>query len=116
MSFLRKHHGVEAIIDPSSQQLSMSRFLLGIIVLIYWPVNVLCDVLLKMAHAGKMENWAVLGVMTGAIAGVYWFNSTAGIWQRGGQPVSGSWKGEREPADGDLPCTIRPPAKRPPGT
>jgi hypothetical protein len=87
MSFLRRHHVVEAITDPSSQQLSMSRFLIGVIVLIYWPVNVLCDVALRLAHAGKMDNWATLGVMTGAIAGIYWFNSTAGSWQRGGAPA-----------------------------
>ena len=99
MKFLRKHHGVETLIDPSSQQLSMSRFLLGVIVLIYWPLNVLSDVLLRLHGAGKMENWLALGTMTGAIAGIYWFNSTAGIWQRGGQPVVGSWKGEREAAD-----------------
>jgi hypothetical protein len=109
MSFLHKHQAVEAIVDPSSQQLSMSRFLLGVIVLIYWPVNVLCDVLLKVAHAGKMENWPVLGVMTGAIAGIYWFNSTAGSWQRGGIP--GSWM-----EGGDVPYIPPgpPPAKAKP--
>ena len=86
MSFLGRHKKVEAIVDPSSQQLSMSRFLLGVIVLIYWPMNCLMDFVLHLARAGKMENWAALGLMTGAIAGVYWFNSTAGAWQRQGIP------------------------------
>ena len=104
MSFLRHHQGVEAICDPSSQQLSMSRFLLGVVVLVYWPLNVLCDVILRLAHAGKMENWLALGSMTGAIAGIYWFNSTVGAWGRSGQPVVGSWKEESEPCK-------QPPAK-----
>ena len=98
MNFLRHHHGVEAICDPASQQLSMSRFLLAIIVLVYWPFNVICDVVLKLAHAGKMENWLALGTMTGAIAGIYWFNSTAGTWGRSGQPVVGSWEKKGEAA------------------
>ena len=108
MAFLRRHHGVEAIIDPASQQLSMSRYLIWLIVQIYWPVNVLSDVILKLTHTGKMENWLALGTMTGAIAGIYWFNSTVGTWQRSGQPVVGSWKGESEPGD-KAPCDPTPP-------
>jgi predicted P-loop ATPase len=86
MSFLHHHQSVEAITDPASQQLSMSRFLIGVIVLVYWPMNCVMDFILKLLHIGKMENWLALGTMTGAIAGIYWFNSTAGAWQRGGQP------------------------------
>lgn len=103
--FLGKHKGVEAICDPSSQQLSMSRFLLGVIVLIYWPMNCVMDFLLHFFKAGKMENWVVLGVMTGAIAGIYWFNSTAGSWQRKGEPVPGSWE---KAADVPAPCPKGP--------
>jgi len=82
MGWLHKHKPVEAITDPASGELSASRFLLCVIVLIYWPANCLMDFALRLFHAGKMENWAVLGVITGAVAGVYWFNSTAGAWQR----------------------------------
>ena len=86
MNFLGHHKKVEAIVDPSSQQLSMSRFLLGVVVLIYWPMNCTMDFLLRLFKAGKMENWTALGIMTGAIAGVYWFNSTAGAWRRRPKP------------------------------
>lgn len=111
MRFLGKHKAVEAIVDPSSSALSMSRILIGVIVLVYWPMNVLMDVLLHLFKAGKMENWTVLGVMTGAIAGIYWCNSVAGAWRRHGEPPESPASEKHEPENAPPP---QPKAKQAP--
>jgi len=72
---------VEFITDPSSKELSLSRFCLGIIVLIFWPICIIADF-----KGHKIIFWRELVGLTVAVAGIYAANSFGGAWA--------SWKGE----------------------
>jgi hypothetical protein len=69
--------------DPSSNQLSASRLLLMVLVLVYLPVLLVLD-----AVGVKFGNWAQFAIIVSSVAGIYWFNSTARAWKEPcGPPV-----------------------------
>ena len=69
----------EFITDPSSGQLSASRFLLMVLVLLYLPV------LLTLEALGiHFTMWVQFAVIVSSVAGIYWFNSTARAWNNPG--------------------------------
>ena len=73
--FLHGRKPVEFIVDPSSRELSMSRFCLGLIVLIFWPVCIVAELI-----GFKISFWPQLVGLTVAVAGVYGVNSFGGAW------------------------------------
>ena len=84
---------VELIIDPSSGQLSASRFLLIVLVLLYLPI------MLTLEALGIHFNmWVQFAVIIGSVAGIYWFNSAARVWRESsytaGRPPPPMPKGE----------------------
>lgn len=71
-----KRKAVEFIIDPSSGQLSASRFLLMVLVLVYLPA------LLALETIGiRFGMWAQFTIIVSSVAGIYWFNSAARVWK-----------------------------------
>jgi hypothetical protein len=76
-----KRRAVEFIIDPSSGQLSASRFLLMVLVLVYLPA------LLTLEAIGiRFGMWAQFAIIVSSVAGIYWFNSAARVWKEEGKP------------------------------
>jgi hypothetical protein len=62
--------------DPSSNQLSASRLLLMVLVLVYLPVLLVLD-----AAGVKFGNWAQFALIVGSVAGAYGANSAARAWR-----------------------------------
>ena len=93
----------EFITDPSSNALSMSRLCLGIIVCmdIIWVFS--CIKGIPPANLVAPVS-SMLGVVTGAICGVYGANSFGGAWHR----MMGSFGGSPDMATGRPKPKTRP--------
>ena len=73
---MSKRKAVELITDPSSGQLSASRLLLMVMVLIYLPAMLILE-----AFGIKMTMWNQFAAMLGSVAGAYGVNSAARVWR-----------------------------------
>lgn len=77
---MSRRKAIELITDPSSGQLSASRLLLMVLILVYLPA------LLTLEAIGiKFNAWVQFALIVGSVAGIYWFNSTARAWREGGE-------------------------------
>lgn len=79
---------VEFFTDPSSNALSMSRLGLGIIVCIVVAWTISCILGIPPANLVSPVS-SMLGIVTGAIAGIYGANSFGGAWNRSAGPGIG---------------------------
>ena len=71
---------VEFVIDPSSGELSASRLLLMVLILVYLPT------MLTLESLGvKMGFWTQFAAIVGSVAGAYGVNSAARVWRSGYQ-------------------------------
>lgn len=73
-----KRRIVEFWTDPSSGQLSASRLLLMVLILIYLPAM---GILELCGH--RMGMWGQFAMIVGSVAGAYGLNSGARAWQQG---------------------------------
>jgi hypothetical protein len=94
---MSKRKVVEFITDPSSDQLSGSRLLLMVLILVYLPALVALEVL-----GVKLGIWSYIAVIVGSVAGVYGVNSAGRVWREGGD------RGFREGQEHGPP-SIKPP-------
>jgi uncharacterized membrane protein YuzA (DUF378 family) len=62
-------------IDPQSGQYSASRALLTVLIA-DMQVLIVCDLC-----GLKFSAWAQFAIIVSAVAGIYWFNSTARVWK-----------------------------------
>ena len=74
-----KRKAIEFITDPSSGELSASRMLLMVLILVYLPALVLLDVL-----GVKLSIWTHFAMIVGSVAGVYGVNTAGRVWREGG--------------------------------
>jgi hypothetical protein len=58
----------------------MSRLALGVVVLVFFPANIVLE-----ACGVQTNAWAPLVTLAGTLAGVYGLNSAAGAWKRNGK-------------------------------
>lgn len=77
---MSKRKAVEFITDPSSSQLSASRLLLMVLILVYLPALGVLEAL-----GVKMGVWSHFAVIVVSVAGAYGANSAARVWREGGQ-------------------------------
>ena len=91
-----KRKAIEFITDPSSGELSASRMLLMVLILVYLPALVLLDVL-----GVKLSIWTHFAMIVGSVAGVYGVNTAGRVWREGGD------RGFRE---GQVPPAAPPPS------
>jgi hypothetical protein len=61
----------------------MSRLGLGVVVLVFFPVNLVLE-----ACGVRTNAWSTLAALAGTLAGVYAANSAAGAWKRNGKTDS----------------------------
>jgi len=74
-----KRKAIEFITDPSSGELSASRMLLMVLILVYLPALVTLEVL-----GVKLGIWSQIAVIVGSVAGVYGVNTAGRVWREGG--------------------------------
>jgi len=79
MSRRGRRKPVELIIDPSSGQLSASRLLLMVLILVYLPIMGACEAL-----GIRLGIWAHISVIVGSVAGVYGVNTAGRVWRSSG--------------------------------
>jgi len=79
MCCFKPHRLSELWTDPSSGELSMSRFGLGLVLLVFIPANTVLEVL-----GYHLNAWSFLTTVLGILAGIYGVNSAAGAWNRKG--------------------------------
>ena len=81
MGWLRRHKIVEAIVDPSSRELSMSRIASGVMLLLdaVWLIVVIAGLPPHQAFAPVSS---MLSACTVATFGAYGLNSFGGAWGR----------------------------------
>jgi hypothetical protein len=77
MCNFKPHRLSELWSDPSSGELSMSRFGLAIVLLVFIPANAVLEVL-----GYRLNTWSFLTTVLGILAGIYGVNSAAGAWKR----------------------------------
>jgi hypothetical protein len=77
MCNFKPHRLSELWTDPSSGELSMSRFGLGLVLLVFIPANAVLEVL-----GYRLNVWSFLTTVLGILAGIYGVNSAAGAWKR----------------------------------
>jgi ABC-type transport system involved in cytochrome c biogenesis permease subunit len=77
MCCFKPHRLSEFWTDPSSGELSMSRFGLGLVLLVFIPANAALEVL-----GYRLNAWSFLTTVLGILAGIYGVNSAAGAWKR----------------------------------
>ena len=91
---------IEFITDPSSGELSASRMLLMVLILVYLPALVTLEVL-----GVKLGIWSHVAVIVGSVAGVYGVNTAGRVWREGGD------RGFREGQEGGPPPGTPTPAR-----
>ena len=74
-----KRKVIEFVTDPSSGELSASRLLLCVLILVYLPVLVALEV-----KGIKLGIWSHIAVIVGSVAGVYGVNTAGRVWREGG--------------------------------
>uniref|UniRef100_A0A7C3V3U9 Uncharacterized protein n=1 Tax=Desulfobacca acetoxidans TaxID=60893 RepID=A0A7C3V3U9_9BACT len=77
MCNFKPHRLSELWTDPSSGELSMSRFGLAVVLLVFIPANTVLEVL-----GYRLNAWSFLTTVLGILAGIYGVNSAAGAWNR----------------------------------
>ena len=76
---ISKRKVIEFVTDPSSGELSASRLLLCVLILVYLPVLVALEV-----KGIKLGIWSHIAVIVGSVAGVYGVNTAGRVWREGG--------------------------------
>ena len=74
-----KRKAIEFITDPSSGELSASRLLLCVLILVYLPALGALEAL-----GVKMGIWTHFAMIVSAVAGVYGVNTAGRVWREGG--------------------------------
>ena len=74
-----KRKVIEFVTDPSSGELSASRLLLMVLILLYLPALVTLEVM-----GVKLGIWNHIAVIVGSVAGVYGVNTVGRVWREGG--------------------------------
>ena len=95
-----KRKAIELITDPSSGELSASRLLLCVLILVYLPVLVALEV-----KGVKLGIWHYIAIIVGSVAGVYGVNTAGRVWREGGD------RGFREGQEGGPPPGTPTPAR-----
>ena len=76
---MKRRRFIETITDPSSGELSASRLLLMVLILVYLPVLGALEAL-----GVKLGIWSHFAVIVGSVAGVYGVNTAGRVWREGG--------------------------------
>lgn len=87
---MKKHKFIEFLVDPSSGDLSASRFILCVLLLVYFPVMASLE-----AIGIHFSFWAQFALIVGSVAGIYLGNSAVRVWrgrvvEGGGPPKPGA--------------------------
>jgi len=88
-----KRKVIEFVTDPSSGELSASRLLLCVLILVYLPVLVALEV-----KGIKLGIWSHIAVIVGSVAGVYGVNTAGRVWREGGDRGFREGQGNGPPA------------------
>ena len=95
-----KRRAIEFVTDPSSGELSASRLLLMVLILVYLPALAMCEAL-----GVKLGIWAHFAVIVGSVAGVYGVNTAGRVWRSQG---SQQWSEEQYTPPGPPPPKAKP--------
>lgn len=72
----KKYRLIQAIVDPSSDQISMSRLLIGVLIILFLPIMLVLE-----AVGVHFTMWAQFALIVGSIAGIYFGNSAVRVWR-----------------------------------